>query len=239
MLFRPDCPVDADMRGWVDEQLRWLTGQFGDAVLNGPVVVPTEQYFPGTYTGVDAEVEPLVHRLAAHMGIDASILDVEIFETAADHARKTMPFLQSGGSTVAGDWQQRDGRGLIGIDRAYLQSPRLLVATIGHELAHQRLLGERRIAADRRDGEQLTDLATVFFGLGIFNANAVREFSATILGSWRAARLGYLDERIFGYALARYARLRTEPKPAWAQYLDTNPRTYMRRSMRYLAAHPG
>jgi hypothetical protein len=29
---------------------------------------------------------------------------------------------------------------------------------------------------------------------------------------------------MYGYALARYARLRGEARPAWAAHLDTNPR---------------
>ena len=39
---------------------------------------------------------------------------------------------------------------------------------------------------------------------------------------------------MFGYGLACYAVLRGEPDPAWAKYLDTNPRAYMRNGLRYL-----
>jgi hypothetical protein len=40
---------------------------------------------------------------------------------------------------------------------------------------------------------------------------------------------------MYGYALARYAWLRGETNPAWARYLDTNPRTFLKRGLRYLA----
>ena len=40
---------------------------------------------------------------------------------------------------------------------------------------------------------------------------------------------------MYGYGLARYAWLRGEPDPAWARYLDTNPRAFLRRGLRYLA----
>ena len=38
----------------------------------------------------------------------------------------------------------------------------------------------------------------------------------------------------YGHALARYALLRREPRPEWVRYLDDNPRTYLKRALRYL-----
>jgi hypothetical protein len=43
-----------------------------------------------------------------------------------------------------------------------------------------------------------------------------------------------MTEQMFGYGLACYAALRGEPDPSWAKYLDTNPRVYLKRGMRYL-----
>jgi hypothetical protein len=87
------------------------------------------------------------------------------------------------------------------------------------------------------DGEQLTDLATVVLGLGIFTANAAHEFGPLPGGGWRASRLGYLDEITMGYALARFSFLRGETNPPWSHYLDTNPASVMRRGAPYLASH--
>jgi hypothetical protein len=44
-----------------------------------------------------------------------------------------------------------------------------------------------------------------------------------------------MTEPMYGYVLARYARQREEPDPAWAQALDTNPRAYLKQAMRFLA----
>jgi hypothetical protein len=41
---------------------------------------------------------------------------------------------------------------------------------------------------------------------------------------------------MYGYALARYAWLRGETSPAWAAHLDTNPRTYLKDGLRFLAS---
>jgi hypothetical protein len=97
-----------------------------------------------------------------------------------------------------------------------------------------------RICASR---EPLTDLVTVYLGMGVFTANAAfsfRQFTGTGTQGWRAQRLGYLTEQMLGYTLACYAMLRGEPDPRWAKYLDTNPRVYMKRGVRYLRhAAPG
>jgi hypothetical protein len=53
---------------------------------------------------------------------------------------------------------------------------------VAHELARVRLLGEQRINTDCGDQEQLTDLATVFFGLGIFTADAAFDYSQNQFG---------------------------------------------------------
>ena len=57
--------------------------------------------------------------------------------------------------------------------------------------------------------------------------------------SWSVGRLGYISAEIAGYALALYARLRGEPKPAWRKHLSADPRAYFEQSRRYLAAATG
>jgi hypothetical protein len=91
----------------------------------------------------------------------------------------------------------------------------------------------RPVNTTQPDQEQLTDLSTVFFGLGVFTANAAFDYSQDHRG-WQTSQLGYLGERLFGYALAYYAWLRTEETPAWTNQLDTNPAAYMRQGLRYL-----
>jgi hypothetical protein len=138
---------------------------------------------------------------------------------------------------AAGHYQERDGRCVITISDDQAKRPMALVATVAHELGHVLLLGDRRIAADRADHEPLTDLLTVFFGLGIFAANAAFDQWAEVRGAYgytSTARLGYLTEPMYGYALARYAWLRGETDPDWARYLDTNPRSLLKRGLRYL-----
>jgi len=134
---------------------------------------------------------------------------------------------------AAEHFQHRGDVFALAIRRRQLRHPVALTATVAHELAHVRLLGERRINPDRDDHEQLTDLATVFFGLGVFTANAAFDYSQNQFG-WQTSQLGYLGEALFGYSLAYYAHMRGEGDPSWAKALDTNPRVYMRKGLRFL-----
>src|SRR2546429_487799 len=82
-----------------------------------------------------------------------------------------------------------------------------LAATAAHELGHVLLLGQGRLSPDAEDHEQLTDLLTVFLGLGVFTANTrVRSASSHegLTESFSIRRLGYLGQPQTGYALALF-----------------------------------
>jgi hypothetical protein len=232
---RVACPVRPVEREWVDNSLDWLLAEFGDERLRGTVVLPTDEFFPGTYRGSRDDVERVLRRLCVQMGIRRDRVELEHFEN--DDASELSAYvpLYSQSSGAAGHHRLREGRSVIGIRDDQAAAPMALVATIAHELGHVLLIGDSRLSADREDHEPLTDLLTVFFGLGIFGANAAFEFSRDD-GYSRTSRLGYLTEPMFGYALARYAWLRGERDPAWAGHLDTNPRAFLKRGLRFLAA---
>jgi hypothetical protein len=244
-LFNPRCPVKERERTWIEESIGWLRSEFGVAPLNVPVILPTSEYFPGPFSGSDADVRAVVRSVARYMGVQADV-DVQ-FSEDFDDAENLMRLFPGGTGTfrssgAAGAYTHADADGLhvVTLDRSNVGEPARLLAVIAHELGHVRLFGERRISADRPDHEPLTDLATVYLGMGIFTANAAFSFcrisgyALEPAGGWQSRRLGYMTEQMFGYALARYAVYRGELDPAWARHLDTNPRTYMKQGVRYL-----
>ncbi len=232
------CPVVPAEQEWIEKSADFLLTSFGADRLRAEVVLPTDDYFPGAYSGSRADVRAVFAKLCAHMGVDPSGVDLEHEEQDEDALRLRdlipMTFRDQG---AAGHYQVRDGRAVVTVQDKQAARPMELVATVAHELCHVRLLGEGRIPEDRKDGEPLTDLATVFFGLGIFSANSSFEHHRTE-GYTTTSRLGYLTEPMWGYALAYYAWLRGEENPSWARHLDTNPRTYLKRGLRYLRSKP-
>lgn len=237
-MFRRRCPVGEDERIWIEESLDWLTGQFGEAVLRRGVLLPGDDRFPRPYRGGSDDVEQVVGLLFAHLGVDRTAVTVEVEEEDPGE-RELLAHLPSAAWSsrgAAGHYRRSaDGRPVITLTGELTADPVALVAVLAHELGHHRLLGEQRIPAARRDGEPLTDLLTVFFGTGHFNANVAHRFTQTG-GGWQRRRLGYLTQPMFGYALARYAWRRDETEPTWARLLDTNPRGYLREGLRYLGA---
>jgi hypothetical protein len=244
-LLNPRCPVRERERTWIEESIEWLRGQFGVAPLNVPVILPTSEYFPGPFSGSDADVRTVVRSVARYMGVQADV-DVQFSEDFED-AENLMRLFPGGTGTfrssgTAGAYTHADTDGLhvVTLDRSNVGDPARLLAVIAHELGHVRLFGERRISADRPDHEPLTDLATVYLGMGIFTANAAFNFARISgnglepAGGWQSRRLGYMTEQMYGYALARYAIYRGELNPAWAKHLHTNPRVYMKQGVRYL-----
>jgi hypothetical protein len=39
---------------------------------------------------------------------------------------------------------------------------------------------------------------------------------------------------MYGYALARYAVMRGETRPSWFRFVDSNPRSYLKKGLRFL-----
>jgi hypothetical protein len=233
-----ECPVRPAEQRWIEQSMDWFVREFGRGTLSGPVILPTDDYFPGAYTGTPDDVRAVLAQLCRQMGVDPAAVELEMYE--ADDNPELTALVPIVGQSVdaAGHYRRRNGRSVIAIRDDQPARPMALVATIAHELGHARLLGEGRIDAGREDGEPLTDLVTIFFGLGIFGANAA-------LDHWRddrytrTSRLGYLTEPMFGYGLARYAWLRGETDPPWARNLDTNPRAFLKRGLRYLSRGQG
>lgn len=233
-MFAARCPVVEEERSWIDEQMAWFVDQFGASWLRSPVVLPTDDFFPGAYTGSKQDVRRVVARLCAYMQVDPERVVIDFHaELDLGEAIAGIPGASARWAGAAGHYRTVNGKALISLKDSLGRSPMALIATVAHELAHERLLGEGRVAPDRVDQEPLTDLLTVYLGLGIFSANAAFEFSSDA-GGWSTRRLGYLTEPMFGYALARYAWLRGEPKPDWAKYLKTNPRSFLKKGLRFL-----
>ncbi|HEX8630240.1 MAG TPA: hypothetical protein VF755_18945 [Catenuloplanes sp.] len=237
MWFAAKCPVRPEEQQWIDVSMDWLVDSFGEDVLHRPVMLPTDEFFPGTYTGSRDDVRAVLGRVAAHMRVDTARVDL-LFESP-DEAQaallSSLPAYQRSSTDAAGHYRRRDGRGVITVREDQARDPMALVATLAHELGHERLIGEGRHDGGAKDHEPLTDLLTVVFGLGIFAANSAFDYRGDS-GGWQTRRLGYLTEPMFGYALGRYAWLRGETSPGWARYLDTNPRAYQKRSLRFLAS---
>ena len=135
--------------------MRWLGEQLGmERLTRCEVILPTDEYFPDAYDATPEAAGRLLDRVCGYMQVNRAEIDLQI------HSKDDMP-------GAAGTYEP----GVIHVADARLDDPMALVATLAHELAYHILIG-RGLLEGEPDSGLTTDLTTVYFGLGIFWANA-------------------------------------------------------------------
>ncbi len=229
------CPVRPEIKKWIEGRFGWLVGEFGwERLQRRETVLPADEFFPDEYGGSIDDGRVVFERTCEYMELNPSDFELQFYTPQSKDARFNPRFVKPS-TDWAGLYAERDEEPTtIWLETSQLSNPLSVVATFAHELAHAHILGEKRMAADEEDMELVTDLTTVFFGLGIFGANAsfreTRSFELTSY-SWE----GYLTTEMWSYALALYAWSRDELEPEWTRYLSPEVKTRFRQAMAYLA----
>ncbi len=237
-LFRSDasCPVGPDERTWIEGRFAWLSGQFGPGIpKDARVVLPTPEFFPDPYHNRPEDIPPLFERVCGYLGLDPARFELALY-SEADRPRLVGEDGRSIGGT-AGLYQGGE-RPVVWVEYSQLADPPALVATLIHEACHDLLHGAGRLTGDEPDHELVTDLLTVYLGLGIITANAtIREayWTAGNVSGWQIGRQGYLTQTMYGYALALFAGARGEAKPGWLKRLRPDVRVPCQQGIRFLA----
>ena len=235
----PQSPLQDHRRQSVESSFQWLTGAFDrQAILDRKVLVPHYSDFPIRYNGDPQTAADTLDIVASQMDIAPATIELTIYDDTINQLSTGSP--TGGKLTVIAEseppadepWPETNkaGKYPVTLKKSRLQNPELLVATLARELAKIKLLG---IARTTGPDEPLTDLTTLIFGLGVFNANAAfMSQNLRITGS--NARLTQME---WGYALALFAHYRTETKPPWSEYLVKNIKSDFAKSAQYIAFH--
>jgi hypothetical protein len=221
--------------------MAWLAEQFGlDTWKKGRLVEPTDQFFPDRFGTSEQAVQQILARVCGYMHVDPGKVTLRVCDDDP-HSQPERPEGAPPLELEKGYHYRLDGKNVVAIKKSDLSDTMEVVATIAHELAHVRLIEARRSTGKDKDHEPLADLATVFFGLGVFTANSTcrfRQWREDGRGYWKADAPGFLNERGFGYALALWTIIRNEEKPAWERHLRLDVRTYLTQAIGYLIANP-
>ena len=236
-IFRPrcSCPVSPEEKAWMEGRFSWLSGEFGiDRLRSAPVILPSPRCFPDPYHGRPEDLTPLFVRVCGYLGLDPGRFELRLY-SEADRPRLE----DEGGRPIGGTagLYQGGARPVIWVEYSQLADPPALVATLIHEACHDLLLGQGRLRGDEEDHEFVTDLLTVYLGLGVITANStIREayWTSGNVSGWRIGRQGYLTQPMYGYALALFAWVRGERKPPWAGEIRPDVRVPFRAGLRYL-----
>ncbi len=169
---KPECPVDDASRSWVDARWRWLEGQFGvERVRKCAAVLPRPEFFPDSYDGTEDDARRVLDRVCGYMDVDPGCIEMSLYSDQGPLAGHPMFEGQWQGTT--GLYHPEGDKFRVWLEAANLHDPLAMVATMAHELGHVHLLGHGRLSGDEEDQEPLTDLLTVYFGLGAITANSV------------------------------------------------------------------
>lgn len=235
---KPDCPVDAATREWLDDRWLWLERQFGvERVRDAQVILPRHEFFPDPYRGTEEDARRMLDRVCGYMDLDPCCIRMSLYDDQSPLAGH--PMFDGQWRGTAGLYYAEGGKFCVWIEAANLADPLRMIATMAHELGHVHLLGHGRISVEAEDHEPLTDLLTVFFGLGVLTANAVIREETWRDGQysgWKITRNGYLSMTTYGYALARFARSRGEDGANWSRELRPDVRAAFRQGIRFLSA---
>lgn len=219
--FDPEgCPVEETGRLWLEHSFLYLLELFGRTeTARRTVLVPDRSHFPVRYDGSEQSAYETLKIVARQMELAPENIRLDFYDERLRNITAGTP----GGIY----WGGRENDSFeISLAREMLKYPEHMVAILAHEIAHIKLLGENRM--DRND-EKITDLTTIFFGLGIFCANeALRTFNH----GWSSS--GYLTQMEWGYALALFAALRKETEPGWLKHVSTNVRADFLQSQRFM-----
>jgi hypothetical protein len=238
-------PVKEEIRHWIDGSFNWLMNNFGEAAIKHcTVLTPHYSHFPIKYDGDPQTATDTINILTRQMDIDPDDILLNVYTEGLSELSSGSPFgdgiylsqlddeKYSGGLYFG---KEEDGKYHIGLENKKLLRPESLIATLAHELAHIKLLGEHRIT---ENDERLTDLATIFFGLGIFNANAAfMTYQGLGYRTW--SKLGYLTPMEWGYGLALFAHIRGEKHPGWASHLSVHVKSDFENSARFIERNEG
>ncbi len=213
----PGLALNEERRLSIDDAFLYMQELFGeDLVKQKPVLTIHDALFPVEIKDLSAVI-PLTYTIAKIMDIDPDDLEIGFFEgdKGADMDLQNGSYQYSGAAGLYYG-KNENGKYEVTFSDTLYREPERLIATIAHEFAHIKLLGEERM---EENSEEMTDMLPLFYGFGLFNSNSVFKFSGET-NRWSTSKLGYLTQVDWAYLFALYLYVRNEKEPEWMQYMN-------------------
>lgn len=230
-------PLDKELRKYFEHNFLWLMQEFPERKIEDHrILTPTTSDFPIEWNKSQENATEALKVICGNMQLDPNEIELDFYDNGLKEIDMgtSVIFMESDPDNpeAAGLYHHEkvDGKYRISLDKALLERPDSLIATIAHELSHVKLLGEKKL---EQNDEMLTDFTTVFFGLGIFNANCAFQFYNQI-DRWGHSNLGYLKIDEWAYALALFAFIRHEDEPEWKQFLSKTIKSDFEKCLYYM-----
>ena len=239
------CPISEEDKIIIEDSMLFLQEEFGCSLIKThPVILPTKHYFDYPFKGSREDAYYILnfvrHQMDVNSGLDINVI-FYVERPPIEYLEGVVSVHDEGTELTTGKYIQNDENHIeIMIEEQQLKDTVSLVATISHEIAHYKLLGEGRL---EKNDEILTDLTTTIFGFGLFTANSSLTKMQTWYGlthtGWQVkGGSGYLHYKHHGFILALYSNYRDEINPSWINYLEKDILKEYQKSARYFDENP-
>ncbi|MBK9249995.1 MAG: tetratricopeptide repeat protein [Ignavibacteria bacterium] len=224
-------PEDKD---WIEQNICWFIEVFGlDNLKVQPIILPTVENFPYNDLNDTNQFQKLFERLCRYCDVNPNEIVVKFFDDFK--SKQWTTWIPHGEfCDAAGIYNQvyttDEKRFNIQLAKSNLNHPQLLVSVISHELAHVKLLGGNYMNSKDPDMEPLTDLASIFFGFGIFVAN-----SSQIKDIYWITRTGYLPQQMISYANALICYITGYDSKIYIAELNGNTKDLFKQDYEFLS----
>ncbi|MEO1051109.1 MAG: hypothetical protein AAFX87_10795 [Bacteroidota bacterium] len=236
-------PITPEDEEWLISCFHWFQQTFGIDLKEQEIFSPTTGFIGFEYKGTEGDVLDLVNLVAYKMNVDeSSSINVYFFDEFqpmefTDEA--VMSNYEEGSKLANGLYTElTDGIYEIGIERTLIKDPISLIATIAHEVAHIKLLGEDAI---EENDEPLTDIVASLFGFAIFLANTSLNKMTTWSGNthtgWRiGGGAGYVHHKLYAFLIGYWLNQKGHNEEDWFEYLEKDILSDVKKTLKYLAS---
>jgi len=240
-LFRKnklESPI-GDTRLWIEELFKLAFKGFSkERISKKKLLLPNESDFPILYNGSDDSAKSTLMIVASQMEMNADDFVLTFYDGSAPKYDEDMNYnitTDERGNEIHPAavfmGRDKDNKYQVCIEASQLHDPERLVATLAHEVGYIKMYYQYNM---EKIGDISADIFPLFFGLGIFVANAPIQLYKNEL-SWGGRKTQkYLTKDLWGYILALYAFLREEQHPKWTHYLIPEVKKYFRQSERFI-----
>jgi len=205
---------------------------------------PRAADFPKTGLKDADHVQAVFQTLCGMMAVNPADYDLQPQQDAIDPKLGGLAYVANAPLDPAGTYRRRDNRHLFTYGPGTVQDLERLITVLAHEICHSVLFTFPTAPPGGDEAEEFaTDLAVVFFGLGVLGGNQSFQFTqmrddAQGTQGWSTRRIGYLTQNEWGFALAVRAALTGEDVAPIKDYASMGLYANFQKNARYLKKRP-
>ncbi|MBS1509840.1 MAG: hypothetical protein JST86_03315 [Bacteroidetes bacterium] len=234
---RTECPVETYDKEWIDDALVWFEQRLGSVfVRSKKILIPADCRFEYTSFNSHEAIDYFVQYICNFIQLDAQLVTTTIIwndeidldaAPAASNANADAVDAADGYDDHEPPYQvQIFAEELNDFDKSFVDLASRLVYI---KLKHENTFSFYNV--------HMNEIAMALFGFGILMTNIfirTSQWGTYRYSYWKVRRLGCINNRMFGYLLARLVWMRGENTPNWVQYLNSDTRNFFVQSFDYL-----